>query len=359
MSTQQRPQSVRNSYKQKYQKLRTKLTEQGKFHPNDDIGSGAIKDQLSRTNRLLSELEAATLSAISIQKQIAQDTNLYAEVGDLTFDVIDPFSHTETLPDMVRGLSGMICALMDRFAIVSEAYKEIVYLPRQDPEALADIVYQSTRQRKLSQILIPKNAAGTGIGIDPSNPGGIGVRGKKVRFELLSPIDGIPEYNMVVTNEPNKGFIGHTLLDEQEEREANVRDTIREVVTGDRKGKSISVKEEIESIIETIPDPRLNAPKPAKRYRRTERDELSTIPESSVRSKSTDTTRSDKSKRSERSIKSETSDKSTKSQAKLKARRPDEPEYQNRASQVVKRLLAPSDLKKRTREEAESSKKKK
>jgi len=189
----------RNNYKAKYLKIRAYLDQTNQTIQPTSIGTQEIKQSINHVSDLLEEVQAATLSTMMIQESISKDLVQYNDVADLSFDEFIPCDNAESLPTMIRSMSNLCLTLMDRFALVSEAYMDIVSQPRQSPEDFTDLLISVKRQQEKAGILKTKTQVPK---IDPLNPSGVGVKGKKVKFEL-NTIENQTSVKSTLTSEPN------------------------------------------------------------------------------------------------------------------------------------------------------------
>jgi hypothetical protein len=266
-----------NSYKAKYLKLKKEFNLDSFHNQGGNLGVPEIRAEFAKTNSLLAEVSAANLLGINCFNEIRNSTLDYNEVGPLSFTEIDGLNADNTTPDTIRALVSLSYNLMDRLAMVSEAYKEIVYRPTYDPEVIADLLTEASRTSILSRVL--KSKGDTKIEeqarANPNNISGLSVKDKVIHFEQLSPIDGQTQWGITTEPKPPAERIIYDPIDDTD-------------------------------IIERV--------EKFKQRAKEERTGLSEIAES------TKTTSSGK-------------------RRKLVGRRPWEPDYRNRSSQMMKRVF--------------------
>jgi hypothetical protein len=182
------------NYKQKYLilKKKFKLAELGE--DIEGLGLDPIGKSMTRVSGLMAEAQCANILGINCFNEVRSSTMDYNEVGPLQFTEIDPLDADSYVQDTIRALASLAYNLMDRFAMVSEAYKEIVYKPTVSPERLLELSREASRAEHLSRKLGTRGDTAIERNIDITNVSGLSVKGKIVSFERMSPTGGSQEW---------------------------------------------------------------------------------------------------------------------------------------------------------------------
>lgn len=303
------PARQRFSYKKKYLKYKSLLDKMGSSFAPNGIDYEGIKQSLNDANAQMTLVEDARLNAISHFNQVVLDMNDYVSVGDMTFDAVDTIDPGVSLVGLLTNLRDMNLQLMERFAFVSEAYKEMIYNPSKDAEELVEIITNTTSLINSRGLTENKRKPG----VDLTNIAGIGIGGKKVHFTRVLDDDNESSYAAVQTSQLNKGLIEEDDID-------LVRGRTRVMVEEMGKTTRLLDRDQLENLQKELADPR--SPKSSVHRRLLSADNSQVLEERS---------------RSRSSNQSGVSSESKRERKRLQAVRPEDPAYQARLSQLLKK----------------------
>jgi hypothetical protein len=183
----------RNSYKGKWLALKEKLSVGASDDTTINVETITATVEKSRVN--LAKLEAVGVTLLSALSDSTETLNDFLQVREISFRPLDKPDVNGSVEDIVRSAVGLIYTLTDRFGLCATALEEHtgVYT---DPQQLADLAIAAGNISKRSKALLSKKKPDTTNQPDPSNLAGVGIRGKIVKFEAMSPIaeNEVPSY---------------------------------------------------------------------------------------------------------------------------------------------------------------------
>jgi hypothetical protein len=152
----------------------------------------------------VAKLEAAVVSLYSACSEATDMVNEFTDVADLTFASVEPLTE-RTAEDTIRFATGLILTLMDRFGLAATAVEEN-NKPSIDPASVVDLGSNIRTLKTITRKLLGRSEAK--ISTVEREPF-VGVKGKAVQFELLSPIVSeadVPRYQANLVNYETKAI---------------------------------------------------------------------------------------------------------------------------------------------------------
>lgn len=188
----------RNNYKGKWLALQKKI--KASDYNQIEINVKKITEELEVCRQRNAQLEAVSVTLASSMKSAIETLNEFKSVKMLSFIDIDQISHDMSLHDLIHKAAGLISVLEDRFGMCATVLDE-THKPTIDADDLVDLTagtralsFQTARMTRTRNTEVKRH--------DPLNTGGIGIRGKVAKFEVLSPVkeDEVPEYTVTLEN---------------------------------------------------------------------------------------------------------------------------------------------------------------
>lgn len=183
----------RNSYKGKWLSLLAKLEKEGKMY-SPIIDTSPMEVALEEARLNVAKLELAILSLYNAAVEATDMINEFTDVGELTFAKVESLEHN-TAEDTIRFTTGLVYTLMDRFGLAATAVDHKPQ-PAISPDSLVDLTSGIKKVKSMTKKLLSNrgDSEKTLVTREPF----VGVKGKAVHFELMSPIaeqSEVPTYN--------------------------------------------------------------------------------------------------------------------------------------------------------------------
>lgn len=158
----------------------------------------AAEERVTSAGKKLSDLgvNRAVLESTTLllEKEFMESIEMMAEYAHLTDVNFDPvlYSPGGTIGNKIRTACGVMAIMRERLGIIYEAFIDLTQIANESKAAIDGLTQHATRLETFSKDIEVKPGEGNITPRDPQNVAGLVIKGQKVRFHNLTPIDNTP-----------------------------------------------------------------------------------------------------------------------------------------------------------------------
>lgn len=184
------PHTKRNNYKSKWLSLQSQLNQSQLKTAGSKIATSARK--LSDFGVSSTVLESTTLL---LEKEYIDSIEMMAEYAKLTEITFDPilYSPGGGMGNKIKTASGVMAIMRERLGIIYEAFIDLSSTAEELKDTVDSLQKSADTAESIIRELEIKPGPGNLTARDPQNVAGLTIRGQRVKFHDLTPIDGVPQ----------------------------------------------------------------------------------------------------------------------------------------------------------------------
>jgi len=181
------PHTKRNNYKTKWLSARAHLNQTSLKAAEPRIADAARK--LNNFEVSHAVIDSTTLL---LEKEYTESIEMMSEYSQLTDINFDPISYSSGggIGNKIKVACGVMAIMRERLGIIYEAFIDLTQTANDSKAALDQLLKSVSSIESFTKELEIKPGPGTLTARDPSNIAGLMLKGKKVKFHNLTPIEG-------------------------------------------------------------------------------------------------------------------------------------------------------------------------